>query len=137
MVSLLNILTLNKAKYYGRDSMGQKTYSEDLRERSINLIREGHKQCSVAKLLKISTSTISSWWSRYKEEGHVKPRKRLGAKRKVNLDELRKVVMDDPNKTLAEMGKMFEVSGVTIMKNLKKLKMSYKKKLFTTKRQMK
>jgi transposase len=45
-------------------------YSNDLRDKVIDLLKKGKKQSDVAKLLNIDKSTIYRWNIRYKKEGN-------------------------------------------------------------------
>jgi transposase len=70
--------------------MNRKEYSVDLRERVVSYIKDGNNQRQACELFKVSKSSVNRWWLRYKEEGSIAPRKRLGSKGKVDSEELRK-----------------------------------------------
>ena len=108
--------------------MSTKAYSIDLRSRVIDYIKIGNNQRIASKIFKVSKSAISRWWNRYKEEGTIKPKAKLGSKGKVNPEHLKDFVGVNPDKTLAETGNHFGVSACSIYRRLKKLGFSYKKK---------
>jgi transposase len=108
--------------------MARIIYSLDLRERVIDHIKGGNNQRTTSKLFKVSTSTVSLWWIRYQKEGHVRPRKLLGSKGKIDTEILIKMIEEDGDKTLAEMGLICKVSASAISQKLRRLGYSYKKK---------
>ena len=107
--------------------MSTRSYSTDLRERVIEHIKEGGSQKSASTILKISLSAIGRWWSRYKKEGTIAPKKRKGSKGKIKLDVLNEYIQSNANQTLAKVGAHFNVSAAAICKRLKQLGYSYKK----------
>ena len=104
-------------------------YSLDLRERVISHIREGNNQKATSDIFKVSKSTVSRWWIRYISEGELAAKKRPGRKGKINKEQLIMYVESNPDKTLADISAVFEVSIWSIHFWLKKLGFSYKKKL--------
>jgi len=108
--------------------MARIIYSLDLRERVIDNIRSGSNQRTTSKLFRVSTSTVSLWWKRYQKEGHIKPRKLVGSKGKIDTEILIKMIEEDGDKTLAKMGRICKVSSSAISQKLRKLGYSYKKK---------
>ncbi len=107
-----------------------KSYSIDLRSRVIESIETGNSLRRASKIFKVSKSAISRWWNRYKEEGIISPKPKLGSKGKISPDILKEFVELNPDKTLAEIGKHFGISACSIYK---RLGFSYKKKLLSTK----
>ncbi len=93
-----------------------KSYSIDLRSRVIESIETGNSLRRASKIFKVSKSAISRWWNRYKEEGIISPKPKLGSKGKISLDILKEFVELNPDKTLAEIGKNFGVSACSIYK---------------------
>jgi transposase len=117
--------------------MSTRSYSLDLRERVIRSIEGGFSREKAAKLFKIGTTTASRWWNRYKAEGHFNPRNRPGSKGKVDKSELIKMVENNPNSNLADIGNRFGVSASAVSQLLKKLGFSYKKNRLPTWKRMK
>jgi transposase len=108
--------------------MTKKQYSLDLRERVIEYIKSGNEQKTTSKIFKVSKSSISRWWIRYKKEGTIRPKLRLGSRGKIDPEELRIYVETNEDKTLAEIAKVFNASICSVYRRLKKLGFSYKKK---------
>ena len=108
--------------------MTTKPYSIDLRAKVINFIEEGNSQRLASRVFRLSKTTVNTWYVRYKKEGHYKPRKRLGARTKINIEEFTKYVREQPNTKALEIGKKFNLSATGARYWLKKLRFSYKKK---------
>jgi transposase len=103
-------------------------YSLDLRERVIKFIVEGNTQTMAAKVFTLNLSTVSRWYLRHRKEGHCNPRKRLGAKSKIDKESLKSYIAKNPNATLQEVSREYGISLWGIYYWLKKLGFSYKKK---------
>lgn len=103
-------------------------YSIDLREKVINYINKGNNQKTASKIFAIHKNTINRWWIRYKTEGVLAPKIRLGLKSRVDKDELEKYIKNNPNTTLRVAGIKFGITAWQVGRILKKLGFSYKKK---------
>lgn len=110
------------------DKMSKHEYSLDLRERVINHIKLGNDQLKTSRIFNVSKSSVNRWWIRYQKEGVFAPKPRLGSKGKIDPKKLRLYVETNEDKTLAEMGAVFNASICSIYRRLKKLGFSYKKK---------
>lgn len=117
--------------------MSTSPYALDLRKKVISYLETDKSQVSCAEVFSLHLSTVRRWWERYKTEGHVHPRKRLGSKGKVDPQALIQYVQSHSDQTLKEIGFHFGVSGVAILKRLQKLGFSYKKKRSPMWKQMK
>ncbi len=105
-------------------------YSNDLRKKVINLIKQGKKQTEIAELLSIDKATIFRWNKRAKEFGNAdfKGYHNNSDKIKIRPEKLEKIIKSNPSFTLSEMAvKVGNVSDVTVMNYLKKLGYSFKK----------
>lgn len=103
-------------------------YSLDLRERVIKFIIAGNTQTIAAKVFTLNLSTVSRWYLRYRKEGNCNPRKRPGAKSRIDSGSLSSYITKNPNATLQEISKEYGLSLWGIYYWLKKLGFSYKKK---------
>lgn len=115
-------------------------YSNDLRKKVINLIKQGKKQTEIAELLSIDKATIFRWNKRFKEFGNAdfKGYHNNSDKIKIRLEKLEKIIQNNPSLTLSEMAmKIGNVSDVTVMNCLKKAGYSFKKSHGYIKREMK
>ena len=117
--------------------MTTRPYSPDLRERVIEYIKEGGSQISAAQIFKLSKNTVNHWWLRYRNEGHINPRVRPGAKPKIDREKFIDYVNNNPNLGAEEIGAYFGVSKTGAWYWLKKTGFSYKKKPILTWKLMK
>ncbi len=108
--------------------MSTSPYSVDLREKVIEYINKGNSQKLASKIFGIHKNTINRWYIRYKTEGILAPKIRLGLKSRVNKKELEEFVKSNPNTTLAKAGIKFGITAWQVGRILKKLGFSYKKK---------
>lgn len=108
--------------------MSTKPYSEDLRKRVIEYLREGGNYKEASKRYKISISALGRWYRRYKQEGTYQARRRVGGKIKIDLVRLENYVLTTPDTKLKELSKEFNVSTFTVSHWLRRLGFSYKKK---------
>ncbi len=93
-------------------------YSNDLRKKVINLIRQGKKQTEISKLLSIDKATIFRWNKRAKEIGNAdfKGYHNNIDKIKIRPERLEKIIKGNPSFTLSEMAiRIGNVSDVTVM----------------------
>ena len=112
--------------------MSTSPYSLDLREKVIKFVESGNSQRLAAKIFNLSKTTINLWHVRYIREGSYAPKPRPGARSKIALAEFIKHVEDNPNSTVQDIGKAFNITGAGAYYWLKKLKYSYKKKILPT-----
>lgn len=108
--------------------MSTSPFSYDLRKRAVEFVNQGGKKTEASRIFKISVWAISSWCKRYKETGCFKEKKRPGAKPRVGKNDLLDFLKLNPNATLKEIGAHFNMTGEGARYNLKKNKISYKKK---------
>lgn len=109
-----------------------RSYSNDLREKVIEYIKEGKSYHEASIIFRISISSIGRWHRKYKQEGNYIAKKRGGSKRKIDLEALKRYVELNSNMTLKEAGVKFNVSIFTVSYWLKRLGYSYKKKTLPT-----
>ena len=105
------------------------SYSVALRERAIKFVEtENGSPKEACSVLGIHISTLTKWLKRYRETGEVAPipRKRY-RKRKVDIKLLQQYVIKNPDATLDELAKPFDVFPSTIFYHLKKLGITRKK----------
>ncbi len=108
--------------------MSTSPYSLDLRERVIEFLSKGNSQRAAARIFKLSKTTVSIWYVRYKSKQSYAPKKRLGSKPSIDIDNFTKYVEDNPNSTAFDLGKQFGISAAGARYWLNKLNFSYKKK---------
>jgi transposase len=101
--------------------MSTSPYSVDLRERVINYIESGNSKTSAAEIFCINISTVNRWYVRYKKEGNFLPRKRIGARSKIDKEALVNYINLNPDTKLIDVASKFGVSLWGIYYWLKKL----------------
>ena len=114
-----------------------KAYDNDLRDKLINYLLRGHNYSEASKVYGVSVSAIGRWMRRYKSEGHFLPRKNKGKAPRISKAEFERYIDSNSDKTLSQMGKYFDMTGVGIYYYMKKFGFSYKKKSQNIKKQTK
>jgi transposase len=115
-------------------------YSNDLRIKVINLIKQGKKQTEVSKLLQIDKSTIYRWYKAFKHTGSIKPRSynQNQDRIKIDLNKIEEIIIKEPSLTLWQIArKIGNVTNVTVFNAIKKLGYSFKKSHGFIKKEMK
>ena len=107
-------------------------YSNDLRQKALNMIDSGILQKEVASILKINRTTLLRWKKRRKEQGNCDFKGYNKNQDKVKIKDIpRFTEFIKKNKlfSLAQMTEKWQGSNcvMTIYNNLKKLGYSYKK----------
>jgi transposase len=112
-----------------------KPYSQDLRERVIKAIDDGHTRNEVAALFNIGIATVGRYVKRQRRTGSLKPDKFGGHQRHKLANhekKVRELVTAEPDQTLLELRDQLAVAGVKASKSaldrfLKALGLTYKK----------
>jgi len=105
-----------------------KGYSEDLRECVIRYLDEGGSKAEASRIFKLSYVTIWRWINLREEQGHLRAKVAKRKWWKIDEEKLERYIWRNPDKTLKELGREFGVSDVGILKALRRLGMSHKKK---------
>ena len=116
--------------------MSTSPYSKDLRKKVIVYLEKGNSQQVASEVFSLHRNTVGRWWKRYKSEGTVCARKRIGAKGRLDIKGLGEFVEANPNSRLVDMSKKFKVSCAWLSIVLRKLGFSYKKKPLPTWKKM-
>lgn len=111
------------------------SYSEDLKERAVKYIEEGHNYNEAAIIFKVSNTSIIRWHKQYLELGHFRAKKRLGKKPRIELSEFEDYVKENSDKTLKEIGEHFKMSDVGALYYIRKIGFRYKKKSLAIEKQ--
>ena len=101
------------------------SYSEDLRERVINFVRDGGSKTEAAKRFSVSRATIYIW---LKLE-NLSPQK-TGPKghTKLQTEKLKELIIEKPDAYLDELAVELNVSAFTVAYGLQRLGIRRKKK---------
>jgi putative transposase len=112
-------------------------YSVDLRSRVIDFIHEGNTQESASIVFKVGTSTIKRWLALYSETGSLEKRALDRSPSKFESEKLNAYIEENPNALLKDITAHFGGSISGAASALKREKITYKKKRFTTASEMK
>ena len=114
-------------------------YSQDLRERALNLIINGMSISHVSRLLNISRPTLHQWRDRYLTTGSTAPKTNTPPPQTSKIqdwEEFEKFVEANHDQTQKQMAaKWGNCSRFTISRSLKKLGFTRKKKHMVTKKE--
>ncbi len=106
-------------------------YSQDLRDRVIDLRQSGMTTRAVAGLLNLSESWVRRVMQRLREDGETRPRTGGGVTVvKIDLDRLRELVEQQPDATIAELHAQLGVDCCesAVGKALQRLGFTFKKR---------
>ena len=104
------------------------SYSRDLREKALNFVKEGKSQAEASKVFGVGERTIRRWYKQLRIEGHINKKPYVKTKRKIDPDALRADVEKTPDAYLKERAQIFGVTPSGIWRELKRLKITFKKK---------
>lgn len=110
-----------------------KAYSVDLRERVLGYLQQKDDKKKASKIFKVGIATVYRWVRQKKEKGHVEPHHREYSYRKLDYNLLAQYVKEHPDHFLIEIAQHFSVTEQAIFYALKKLKITRKKRRFSTK----
>ncbi|MEM9245814.1 MAG: IS630 transposase-related protein [Cyanobacteria bacterium P01_F01_bin.153] len=104
------------------------SYSQDLRQRVIDFVKEGGSKAEAARLFKISRGRVYVWLNLPPEQ--LAPKKTGPKKaRKLDMEQLRETIQQEPELLQKELAQRFEVHETTIYRARKRLKITRKKDL--------
>ena len=92
---------------------GMRAYSDDLRQRILRAVDQGHRQAEIAAAFQVSVATIKRYLKQRRETGHVtaKPIPGRPPKQRTALEaELPEQLAAHRDATLAEHGRLFTAS---------------------------
>ena len=104
-----------------------KAYPMELRLRAINYVKRGGSVEDAQEKFAVGRDTIYRWL-RLEKAGKLEPKKSWGKWKKINPEELRARVKANNDATLWEIAKEFGVSDVGILKALRRLELTLKKR---------
>jgi transposase len=103
-------------------------YSVDFRRRAIENRIEGHSDKELYKAFKVHPATVTRWQKLQERTDSLKPEYRKTRKRKIDMQELERVVERKPDLTLPELAKIFNCTKQAIDAALKRAKITRKKR---------
>jgi len=109
------------------------SYDRDLRLRALEYAKEGHSLTQTASVFKINISTIIAWKRRDEATGDVKIKVRCPVNKKIIPEKLIKYVEEHPDVYLKEIAEVFGCHPSSVLKRLRKLGITRKKRAHFTK----
>jgi transposase len=103
-------------------------YDKIFRERTIEYRKSGHTLEETQKVFKVSVSTIRQWEKQLKETGHLNKKELKRSHKKIDPDRLREYIAQNPDAYLSEIATHFNCSDVAVLKALRRLKITRKKR---------
>jgi len=113
------------------------TYSIDFREQVLSHIESGASLESTSALFSIGTTTIKNWKRLKATTGQLAGSGRPPTPYKIDSDKLKAYVKEHPDAFLNEIALHFNVTSPAIHAALKRLKITRKKSLLSTKKGVK
>ena len=108
-------------------------YSIDYKMRAIAYKDEGHSFRELYEAFRIPSATYYDWKKKL-EKGVIGIKVKQTRKRKIDPEELRRVVEENPDAYLREIAEKFGCSITSVHTRLKKLKITYKKRHLATRK---
>ena len=108
-------------------------YDRDLRLRAIKYTEEGHTLAQAAAVFKVNIGTLIGWRKRYRATGDVKMKIRCPVNKKIIPEELIEYVEAHPDAYLKEIAEVFGCHPSSVLKRLRKLGITRKKRVPFTK----
>ena len=109
-------------------------YDIELRRRALAYWADGHSKKETAEVFQVDPSTLYRWKSRLNETGDLLPQKRKNTFKKIDPKKLKAYIEQNPDAFLKEIAVEFDCSDVAILKALRRLKITRKKKRQFTER---
>ena len=109
------------------------SYDRDLSLQALEYAQEGHSLTQTAAVFKINISTIIAWKRRYKATSDVKIEVRRSVNKKIIPEKLIKYVEEHPDAYLKEIAEVFGCHPSSVLKRLRKLGITRKKRVPFTK----
>jgi len=115
---------------------GSMAYSIDLRSRVTDFIKAGHTQEETRVVFKVGTTTIKRWMSLRSETGSLEPKELDRKPRIFESEKLNAYIEENPNALLKDIAEKFNGSTSGAFYALEREKITFKKKRYTTKNEM-
>ena len=109
------------------------SYDRDLRLRALEYAKEGHSLTQTARVFKVNISIIIAWKRRYEATDDVKIKVRRPVNKKIIPEKLIKYVEEHPDAYLKEIAEFFGYHPSSVLKRLRKLGITRKKRVPFTK----
>ena len=108
-------------------------YDIKFKRRVIEYKNEGHTYKETCKIFKISEMTLTRWIRKEKEGKLEEIKKPFRKPKKIYPDKLVKYINENPDAYLSEIAQEFNCTHVAVLKSLRKLGITRKKRQLHTK----
>ncbi len=108
-------------------------YSKDLRFRVIEYVKDGHTLAQTSVVFKVYIGIVIAWRKRYKTTGSVERKVRRPVNKKIIPEKLIDYAEAHPNVYLKEIEEVFGCTPSSVLKRLRKLGITRKKRVLFTK----
>lgn len=117
----------------------KKVYNQDIMDLFKYHLKEWKTVIWISEAIQVPLNTLKGWARKIKLWKELKDLRFWNStkQKKFSDEELKKYCDDNENATLKEIWKYFNVSDVAILKRLRLMKYSYKKKTWNIKKEMK
>lgn len=113
-----------------------KPYSTDLRKRVLQYLEKDSDKMKASQFFQVGIATIYRWVARKKQSGTIEPLKKRNTYRKIDNQKLIAYVEQNPDHFLSEIAKHFGLTPQAIFYALRRLKITRKKRLRSTKKEI-
>lgn len=117
--------------------MENMSYNIDYRKAAMEFKENGHTFKQLKEVFKITSQTYYNWVELQKRTGSLEIRKNETRKRKIDLTKLKQAIEEKPDAYLYELAKPFGCTIQAVFYALKKSKITYKKRLLHTQKNVK
>src|SRR5215469_11701578 len=112
------------------------SYSVDLRSRAVDYARQGHTQEETSAVFQIGVTTLKRWLKQQTETGSLEKAKLNRSARIFKSQELNDYVEINPDALIKDVAQYFGGSMSGAFYALEREKITFKKKRFTIKKEM-
>lgn len=109
------------------------SYSVDLRERVLKFIEKGGTKTMAVQVFGVGRATIYEWINKREKRGTLEDPPPKRPWKKIDPQKLLSLVQTSPDLELSDYAKEFNVSPAAVAKAMKKLKITRKKRPYSTK----
>ena len=109
------------------------SYDRDLQVRVTKYAEADHTLTQTAAVFKVNIGTLIGWRKRYRATGDVKMKIRCPVNKKIIPEKLIKYVQEHPDAYLKEIAEVFGCHPSSVLKRLRKLGITRKKRVHFTK----
>ena len=107
-------------------------YSIDLRKKVIGFLLKGHSQREAQKVFGVGLSAVNRWHQQYQRSGNLNDKPSCRRFKKLDPEKLQAYIAEHSDAYLQEIGDAFGCSDTAVLKALKRLGITRKKRQTAT-----